>query len=445
MIKMRPYQKEAVLNAREMNWQGILEMATGTGKTYTSLFIAEDYFDRFGRSLVVIIVPFEHLIDQWIESLEFFGYDKVISLQGGYQRNQASLNESLNYYRRGFMDKLACVVTYASFTNDNFQKTLRHFKENLFLIADECHNFGTNAYVSRDFSYIPYRIGLSATPIRHFDEEGSEYIAQYFVNQIIDISLEDAIDAGYLTPYSYEYFFAHLTKEEHESYLKLTQRIAYYLEQEKLSNEEEIELKNLQITRSQIIKAAENKIDVLIKHLSSRDLGNLKHVLIYCAVGTIDEVTKRVSDLGLRVHIFDHRVKSKKRQAILKAFDEGHIQVILAMHCLDEGVDVPATKEAYFLASTSNPREFIQRRGRVLRTYPGKTQAKIYDFITLAPIEMLGYSKTILSKELPRFIEFSHAAMNKYEIFNKMFFDLKKYDLDDGLFKARKDYYENNK
>lgn len=442
MIEARDYQIEAVNNAKEYQWQGVLEMATGTGKTFTSLLISDAYFDLNGYMMTVVIVPFEHLIEQWKDNMNLFDYDVVLPLQGGFQKNKHKIKEVIRTFRRKITTKAAIIVTYTSFIHDDFQKDLKLIGDDVFLIADECHNFGIPSYLDKDFSYIQNRIGLSATPVRHFDPEGSNFIMDYFQNILLEINLKDAIENDYLTPYEYEYIFAHLNEEEYEEYLRITRRIAFYLSKKKLTEKELKELNDYRIFRSQIVKAAEDKVDLLIEHLKQRNLEDLSHILIYCAPGTIDPITKRVADLGLRVHNFDHRTSYKKRQEILDAFDKGHIQVILAMNCLDEGVDVPATKEAYFLSSTSNPREYVQRRGRVLRKYKNKTKAKIYDFIMLAPPEYVRDSYSILQSELPRFIEFTEASINKYHIYNQMLRSLEEMGLERGLLKARKEYYE---
>src|SRR5699024_1093557 len=122
-----------------------------------------------------------------------------------------------------------------------------------------------------------------------------------------------------------------------------------------------------------------------------------------------------LNKLGYKVHRFDHRVSNKQRQVVLEAFDQGAIQILVAINCLDEGVDVPATRTAYFLSSTSNPRQFVQRRGRVLRKTDTKIQAEIYDFVTV-PFEVKdGTFESIVKKEIPRIVEFSEHAINKYD------------------------------
>lgn len=419
MIETRDYQVNAVTNARKYNWQGLLEMATGTGKTFTSLMIANDFFDIKGKIFNIILVPYVHLMEQWEKSVEFFDFEKILVVSGGYKINNEKIKLVMRDFYRGFSKKVSLIISYNSFLNEEFQKNLKVLQKDLFLIADECHNFGTKQYIERNFEYIPYRLGLSATPIRKYDDFGSSYINTFFKNQILTFSLDEAIERNYLTPYKYKTIDTYLTFDEEEEYIRLSEIIRKLQFAVENGAADPDDLKSFLIARSNIVKRASNKITSLINHLKHRDLKNLQHILIYCAPGTIDEVTREVANLGLHVHRFDHRVNQKDRQIILKSFDEEHLQVLLAMHCLDEGVDVPATREAYFLASTTNEREFIQRRGRVLRNAKGKDFATIYDFIIQPQDITLPGMKSLKENELKRIKEFAFSALNDIEVRKK--------------------------
>ena len=172
-----------------------------------------------------------------------------------------------------------------------------------------------------------------------------------------------------------------------------------------------------------IIWAAQNKLPAVIELLrramaeAERSHEPFGHLLIYCAPGEHASVLRSVSSLGLRCHEFVHTVPLRVRTQLLEAFGKGEIQVLIAMKCLDEGVDVPSTRTAIFMASTTNPREFIQRRGRVLRRDPGKTAATIYDLVTVPPVDAGPWDqggRSVLRHEMPRFAEFSSAAQNQY-------------------------------
>jgi len=227
-------------------------------------------------------------------------------------------------------------------------------------------------------------------------------------------------------------------ENEYEEYKELTYKINRLVI---MNKEEEIKkgssLEKIIFERSKIISRAFNKKNILIKLLKNRkNKETIKHTLIYCAPGMSKEITKAISDLGIKVHEFVYTVEDKDRIKLLKMFDKGEIQVLVAIKCLDEGVDVPSTKTAYFLSSTSNPKEFIQRRGRILRKSNNKHIAKIYDFLVLP--EKINYSsddyneinRSIIFKEMPRFAEFCRDSINKFDARSRVRTLLEQYNLE---------------
>lgn len=409
--KPRPYQLQAIQAVQQNNWNGILEMATGTGKTITSLLIAEEFRKAHGRLFLVILVPYTHLVEQWADECKRFGINDV-TLCYGTRRNWFNrLHTEIRDFNARLSDAHAIITTYRTAATPHFNELISGLSRHSMLIADECHNFGVRTMRNNQMGAIQAKVGLSATPERWWDEEGSGYLNQYFGGTVYEYSMEEAIRNKALTEYEYHPFIIDLTEEEIEEYEELTQRIVYLYNSDEDKSDE---IERLQRERSLIIGRAVNKIDVLLAHLRQTGIAEVAHTLVYCAPGQVAELTRRLADLGLRVHQFDSTIPNEERSKILRAFAEGTIQVLVAIKCLDEGVDVPSTRIAYFLSSTSNPREFIQRRGRVLRRYPGKTMATIYDFIVLPESANPGTFETIAAKELPRFAEFSSFAINKY-------------------------------
>ena len=194
---------------------------------------------------------------------------------------------------------------------------------------------------------------------------------------------------------------------------------------------EDFELvQRMNIKRKMIIPKAYNKKSILFKILSSMDKKNLSHTLVYCAPGEINEITQKINELGYKVHRFDSKINNKDRSQVLKAFDKKDIQILVAIKCLDEGLDIPNTKTAFFLSSSSNPREFVQRRGRILRKAKEKYSAKIFDFIVLPTMLDKKTFTNIVSKELPRFAEFSKYSSNKFLARNTIRPILEEYDLE---------------
>jgi len=283
------------------------------------------------------------------------------------------------------------------------------------------------------------RLGLSATPRRFLDEEGTEIIYNYFSKIVFEFSLEEAInrirpDTGktFLTPYRYIPEFISLTQKEIDAYTKQTREISLKFHSKMNSEEKEELLKNLYIKRANIIKNAENKYELLERILLNLPKP-IKWTIIYCTPRQIDPVIRIVNRLGLRTHRFtmeEGTVPQKRfnnlseRDYILKKFAEGELDVLLAMKCLDEGVDIPPARIAILLASSGNPREYIQRIGRVIRHYENKKEAIIYDFIvapsvsdtTLAEIE-----KKIFNKELKRSLYIAGIALNNSEALRKIY------------------------
>ena len=307
------------------------------------------------------------------------------------------------------------------------------------IIGDECHGLGA-PFVKR--AMIPnanMRLGLSATPRRWFDDKGTEVIFSYFGSVCFEYPLEKAI-GKYLTPYEYKPKLIYLTQYEMELYEELTSkitRIARMMDNDK-KDVEEI-LKKLLLERSRLIASAEEKLDRLLIILQEMQRQarehnkELSHILVYCAPGTHQKVLRSIADLGLRCHEFVHYVLLSERQKILEQFASGQIQVIVAIKCLDEGVDVPSTRIAFFLASTSNPKEFVQRRGRILRLAKGKRKAILYDFIVVPRPEYVQSRRdvdaSLLRREMPRFAEFSSAAVNEFRARSKLWKLLDHYEL----------------
>jgi superfamily II DNA or RNA helicase len=296
------------------------------------------------------------------------------------------------------------------------------------LIADECHNFGRKSFLENKFNNFNGRLGLSATPKRWWDEEGTSRIFNYFDKVVYEYNIEKAIQNEYLVPYEYNPIIVNLEEKELEAYIKFSLKIAKALNS---NNEEDSDIiQKLNIQRSLIISKAIAKKELLYKLLAEENKDELAYTLVYCAPGEINEITRKISLLGYIVHKFDSTINNKERQKILDAFKKKQIQILVAIKCLDEGVDIPNAKNAYFLSSTSNPREFVQRRGRVLRKSKCKNYAKIYDFIVLPENINKKTFTNIASKELPRFAEFSAYSINKYVARNKIRPILEKYELE---------------
>lgn len=373
-LSLRNYQEATVEAWFANECQGILEMATGTGKTITSLAAMVRLFEREQRLAVIISCPYQHLVTQWHKEAMAFGLQPVLAYQSK-TRWLSPFNQQVSEYIHGDRSHIAVITTHTTFINTDFQRILsRTGGSPTLLIADEVHHLGAARSRTHLPHQVPYRLGLSATPDRWFDEVGTDALRDYFGETVFEYPLEQAIGTT-LTPYRYYPQIVELTTEEMEEYQNLSEQIGRLMGSD--NTEIETTLDMLLIKRARLLNSATNKLECLRQLLV--EVGTLSHALFYCAPEQLEDVCRVVGwEHGLLIHPFTAEERNDERQQLLADFAAGHVQGLVAMKCLDEGVDVPNTRTAFFLASSSNPREFVQRRGRILRRAPGKDEAAIY-------------------------------------------------------------------
>jgi DNA phosphorothioation system restriction enzyme len=425
-LKLRDYQKQAIRAWFQSDGSGILEMATGTGKTFTALASAVKLFETIKRLCIIIVAPYKHLVEQWANEARFFGFRPLLAYE---QRHtwESEVSSSLLSMQIGSCKHNCIITTKATFDGDCFQELISSVQDTpILLIVDEVHHLGAHNFRKKLFHGVKYRLGLSATPERWYDEEGTEAIRGYFSPGVIfKFDLGDALEAGYLTPYNYYPHIVELTEEENEEYKEITRKMIMFG-----NNREDIEsneqVKKFLIARARVLNRATNKL-IGFKKLVQQSREST-HNLIYCGdaivdgVRQVDSVVKMLgSEMGMRVHPFTSEENQKERQQLLHDFDSGNLQALVAIRCLDEGVDIPSAKTAYILASSTNPREFIQRRGRLLRKHDTKEMTVIHDFIVtprsldeLSHIEpaVFNMERKIVRRELLRTVEFCNLARN---------------------------------
>lgn len=399
-------------------------MATGTGKTVTSLSAAVNRLEILKKLCLIILVPYLHLLDQWRRNCEEFGFLPILCSgeHRGWQQNVQSKIQDLNF---GAISNICIIAVHDTGASKKFGKCVKRLpKDYTMLIGDEVHALGSPTMQRAFLGQAAMRLGLSATPKRWFDEAGTEVIFSYFETVCFELTIDQAI-GKYLTPYLYHPVPVYLSQNEMAEYEDLTRKISVFGQKSEKDTESEETLKKLLIKRAKIIASTEEKIPKLLSILkenikkAKKEGKEIRNILIYCAPGLHKDVLVAVSKLRLRCHEFVHTVSISDRERILKQFAEGIIQVLVAIKCLDEGVDVPSTRTAFFLASTTNPREFVQRRGRVLRLAKEKNKAELYDFIVMPEIPSETFNretgKSLLRREMPRFAEFSSSALNEFE------------------------------
>jgi len=426
--KLRPYQEEAISGWFENNGTGIFNMATGSGKTATALAAATKLANHSRKKkssiLFIFVVPYLHLAEQWISESSEFGFD-ALRCFGAYKDWIRSFTSFKNELISTPGTIRSVVVVNRTFAGDKFQKAISDIDANICLVADEMHNLGAENNIAKLPKHAQFRLGLSATPVRHMDDIGTTALEDYFGKQVIEFTLKDAIDRGYLCKYKYFPQPCSFDDDELEEYISLSKAIARSMGSKNADSEMNEHLKKLLIKRARLIAGAKSKMDLLARLL--KDKTDTKHNLVYCGDNIeederyVEKVTKLLgNDLKMKVHPFTAMEDKAERRGLLDQFSSGQLQALIAIRCLDEGVDVPKTKTAYILASSTNPRQYIQRRGRVLRRAEGKTFAEIYDFIVVPNLEKIrraderayGAERNLLRRELVRVSEFASLAIN---------------------------------
>jgi len=397
---LRPYQADAIRAWSKAGGKGIFAMATGSGKTLTALTLASKVAEKNRPLVLIVVCPFINLCKQWLREMATFGLQPVACFEGK-ARWQVELEEGYQRLSVGMSQIHALVVTNATFQSESFQARIRprvaSAAAHHLLIADEVHNLGAERIREALPEGIAMRLGLSATPERHYDPVGTSALLDYFGSIIYEYSLSTAIADGRLCRYRYYPIPVTLTDAEANAYEEITTKLAKFFSR----GEDDIEIQQaamkLLIKRSRLLAGAENKLVVLDRVISS--LPELpKKAIFYCGDGrTTDAITdeevrqiQAVARLlgekhGLRVRNFTFRESAEEREEILRDLSSGFLDGVVAIRCLDEGIDLPDLCMGFLLASSTNPRQFVQRRGRLLRNAPGKNRAIIYDFVVEPP------------------------------------------------------------
>lgn len=471
-IKLHDYQIEAINEWEKQGFKGIFDMATGTGKTFTGLGGISRLCEAVNDKLAVVIAcPYQHLVEQWVEDMESFGMNAIIGYSKSSQKDwkkrltNAVRDQNLKVRNREFF---TFICTNATFTSDIVQAQISKIKGDVLLVVDEAHNFGAKRLSSLLDGRFNYRLALSATLERHNDEEGTESLYSYFGNKCIEYTLDRAIQEHKLTPYKYYPLIVTLTHDEREAYSDLSYQMSRSLingknGKTKLSKYGEM----LALKRARIVAAASQKISALEKEIFPYK--DESYILVYCGAANmlpenedtssfddmdlrqIDVVTQLLGNkLDMKVSQFTSKEDIEERAILKKQFEKGeNLQALIAIKCLDEGVNIPKIKVAFILASTTNPKEYIQRRGRVLRLAKEKEFAEIYDFVTLPrpleevaslTLEEIKRDKTLVKNELARMEEFGRLSMNPMQSYELIWNVKEAYGINDENIEFSNDF-----
>lgn len=359
-FELRDYQVEAIDKWEEQDFKGIFDMATGTGKTYTGLGAAVRLSKRLeDRFALIIVCPYQHLVEQWVEDIVLFGMKPIIgyssSIQRSWKKNLESAirDQKLKVRKREFF---CFITTNATFSSEFVQNQLSKIRSDILLMVDEAHNFGADNLRRLLLPNYKYRLALSATLDRHGDPEGTEALYRYFGGKCIEYSLEKAIGEGKLTPYKYYPVIVSLSDIELQEYDNLTTQIAKCLTKDKRGKTVLSEKgKRLALQRSRLVAGASGKIQALEKYIMPYIED--KHILVYCGATTVfdgnqenmqidnDEIRQidLVTDLlGNKLHMkvsqFTSKENVEERNILKREFADGsNLQALIAIKCLDEG------------------------------------------------------------------------------------------------------------
>ena len=454
----RNYQQQACIKWKNNKQKGLFAMATGTGKTLTSLNCLLRIYKVYGYYKAVILVPTITLVNQWEQECKRFLFSQIVKISSKnrlWRQELDALKAKETFNLSGIEPSYIIISTYASFARENVFYDLMSFpskamKQTL-LIADEAHNMGAGRILDR-LDGIKYlrRIGLSATPERQFDEKGNRALLEFFGcrndEYTFEFSMQEAIEKGYLCRYEYYPHLVQLTDNEMNEYLRISQQLYKFFNHEDggfpASSSDDICLRLL-LKRKRVIHKAANKEDIFRTIVQQRykEKGDLKYTLVYVPEGNhpddyeadrfieaesvlddneadriIDTYTEIVRNISPTTTVKKFTSGIKERNSVLEDFASGRLEVLTSMKCLDEGVDVPRSELAIFCASTGNPRQFIQRRGRILRNHPDKHKAVIHDLV-VAPVvsssdECFAMEQSLLRNELKRVRDFATMSEN---------------------------------
>lgn len=423
--EMRDYQKEAKRNWIEKGHKGFYVMATGTGKTITSLYSIQELIKE-RRVFTVIAVPYKHLVNQWYEDVKTFFPDAEVHFVHSEAKDPEGRIYTSYLMAKHEYKPIIIITTIKSFFIDRFIRLYDKVEFEKLLIVDEAHNFVNRIDGELSSKYI-YKLGLSATPVFGNDVEKTQSLINWFGGKVMDFPIEKAI-GKYLVNYEYHPIFIEATENDEENFARATTLMMSAIDQDlnKIIDEEKFTLGYR--GRLRAISMAEGKID-FIKSIFSK-IEEKDHFIIYCSDGKLFYNDKKNGDsqeirhlefmlkminnslletnCNLRATKFTAAEDINTRIELIDRFNKGYDHIMVAIKCLDEGINIPSIKSALILSSNDNYREFVQRRGRILRLYPGKEIAHIYDVLVMPSLSNMAFAEI----ELRRFYEYARLSTN---------------------------------
>lgn len=445
-FRIGDHQKEALRQWSKQGYKGILEHATGSGKTVTAVY-GMCKLSENAKTVAIIGVPYQSLADQWVDELKHFNI-RAIKCYESKNNWSNPVQQALSNHQVKDPDEshlLALVVVNKTLNSEYFQEIISEIQSHeLIFIGDECHRY-CKLNGTRNLPNADYRLGLSATPFG--DEEYASLenaeLRKYFGEVCDTFTIKDALKLNILCEYKYLPIKIHLTNEEYDEYLEQQRKIFVSNNEEKRNDEKNMAAIS---ASARVVGSAENKFIALNDFLEKKPIEG--RTIVFCGDGSTeldnDNTQLKQNEIKdkdrahsilrkhkIRSNFFTYQENSRQRKEILSDFAEGHIKCLVSIRVLDEGIDVPEVQNAFLLASSRNRRQFVQRRGRILRKSPNKQFAMLYDFICLPPPGIV--KSKLVEKELERVIEMTDDCVNKDDNISIIKSLIDKYDVDESI------------
>lgn len=431
-LSLFPHQQKAVQAWIDNNCSLLMEMATGTGKTRTAIGCIVEKLQEKEPLLIIVATPQNTLSRQWKRDFEELQIpiEHSAIVDGSNSKWRKDLEFILLDLYEKKIESAIIFTTHDTASSDKFMRVIAETKytTKILFVGDEVHAVGSAKQRDALLPLYEYRIGLSATPERMFDEEGTTLIREYFGNHSFEFTIADALSTinpitgkPFLNKFKYYPIFVPLTDKEERRYAKASQQIAIMKSKD---DYDPAELQRLYDRRADIGKNAENKIQCFGAILDELDPEHISDTIVFASDKQIEACFKELGKRGIKhAKITESESASKivneegetVRQELITQFRKGYLQVLLGIKCLDEGIDIPNARIAILMASSTNPREYIQRVGRVIRQAPDKEESIIYDLIVTPPSDH-GSSTQLLQKEARRAMQIARNAINYQEI-----------------------------
>lgn len=417
-VKLRDYQEQAISSWVNNDYHGFYVMATGTGKTWTAIYSAKALIEKH-PCMIVICAPYKHLVKQWAEDVQkAFPNGKIILVSSENPTWEAQINNEIIAQTYKPERQIIIISTIASFKMERFTNVISKSKQDKLLIVDEAHRFTERS--KNLLSTYKYMLGLSATPFSGTSALKGKELMSFFGGQVFSLPIEEALERGYLVPYYYKPIYVSSNLEEEGKFKFYTQKILSCF-RNGVCVDPDLLVKSLR-SRLRVISMAEEKqlrIEEILSYVQEQD-----HFVVYCGDGRlfdnntgeeirhIQSVKRVLNKLSYKPSQFTAQEDMQTRMQLVDAFNKGEISALAAIRCLDEGINIPSIKSALILSSNDDYREFVQRRGRILRTYKGKENATIYDVVVLPSHDLQAWAKI----ELRRFLEYARLSLNWDEL-----------------------------